>query len=195
MRLFIAVDLPQNIQTELKKAQECLPKTSLSLPKEFHITLKFLGEVGEEKAETLRSTLRQARFRPDRAELSGIGMFPNERHIRVIWAGISPKESLTELHESIDLLIGREYPDDHKFSPHITLARAKHIEDKHPLSEQAKKVKITPLKFEVDCFKLKRSDMSPKGPTYTDIEEYKANVYNEAQTRRKKELNHDTDIL
>ncbi len=175
MRLFIAIDLPEEAKEELRRFQEQIPESKLSLTKDFHITLKFLGEVEPENAEVLREKLNKAKFDAYHAKLDSIGFFPSEKYIRVIWAGIKPEEEIIRLQKEIDKLIGKEYPDDYKFSPHITLARVKFIEDKNNFVQQLKKIKLKKIEFAVDSFKLKKSTLRGKeGPVYEDLEVYSA---------------------
>ncbi|MBI2142509.1 RNA 2',3'-cyclic phosphodiesterase, partial [Candidatus Woesearchaeota archaeon] len=62
MRLFIAIDLPEEAKNELLRVQGLLPEAKLSRTKDFHITLKFLGEVTLQKAEWVKEKLRQVKF-------------------------------------------------------------------------------------------------------------------------------------
>ncbi len=177
MRLFIAIDLPEEVKSELLKAQRQLPEgkeENLSRTKDFHITLKFLGDVTPQKAGELKEKLRQVRFPISRTTLSGLGVFPNENRIRVVWASISPEEEVVKLQRQIDILTGKEFPDDYKFSGHITLARVKYVPDKKQFMQQLKKIKIEPVKFAVESFKLKKSTLTIKGAVHEDLEVYAA---------------------
>ncbi len=175
MRLFIAVDISEEAKQELLKAQQQLPKGKLSLAKDFHITLKFLGEVQESKAEELKQKLKEVKMQKIAASLSGIGVFPNENYIRVVWAGVEPADEIIGLQQQIDNIIGKEYPDDHKFSPHLTLARVKSADDKKEFAKQLKEIKIEKTNFEIDSFKLKKSTLSPKGAVHEDLAVFFAN--------------------
>ena len=172
MRLFIAIDLPEEVKKELARLQDNFPEGRLSKPKDFHITLKFLGEVDTGKAESLNAKLSSVKFAKIRASVSGIGFFPNEKSIRVIWVGVKPEEQIIQLQKDIDILIGNDFPDDHKFSPHITLARVKYADDTKKFSEAIKKLKIQKHDFEISSFKLKKSTLSSNGPVYEDVEDY-----------------------
>ncbi|MBI2575478.1 RNA 2',3'-cyclic phosphodiesterase [Candidatus Woesearchaeota archaeon] len=175
MRLFIAIDLPEEAKSELRKAQNQLPEgkeANLSKPKDFHITLKFLGEATPQKAEWVKEKLRQVKFPGSRTTLSSLGVFPNENRIRVVWAGISPEEEAAKLQKEIDVLIGKEFPDDYRFSSHITLARVKYASDKKQFLQQLKRIRIEPVKFAVDSFKLKKSTLTKEGAVYDDLEVY-----------------------
>ncbi len=173
MRLFIAIDLPEKAKEELREAQKQIPKAKLSLAKDFHITLKFLGEVAPGKADEIREKLQKVKFEAFKAKLDSVGFFPSEKYIRVVWAGIKPEEETAKLQKEIDSLIGKEFPDDHKFSPHITLARVKFVDDKELFIQQLKSIKLENISLKVDCFKLKKSTLRGKeGPVHEDVEVY-----------------------
>ncbi|MBI3052318.1 RNA 2',3'-cyclic phosphodiesterase [Candidatus Woesearchaeota archaeon] len=175
MRLFIAVDLPGPVLEELSRIQSLLPEEKLSLAKNFHLTLKFLGEVTQDKAEWVRAELRKAGFRRFSASLSDLGVFPSEKNMRVVWVGVSPEKGFLDLHRSVDDCIGSEYPDDHGFSPHITLARAKYISDRAHFLEVMKRISVNRLEFQVGSFSLKQSILqAAKGPVYRDVEVFGA---------------------
>lgn len=169
MRLFIAIELPEDIITELERIQKKLdaPISGQAISGQHHLTLKFLGEiVSPEKVEEL---LKPIRFKPFELSLSKIGVFPNEDYIKIVWIGITPIEQIIELQKQIeDSLKSLKIRSDHKFHPHITLSRVKSIKDK----EQFKKlIKITPrqLKFKVTSFKLIKSELTSRGPVYMEL--------------------------
>lgn len=174
MRLFIAIDLPEEIKRELRTAQQQIPKSKHSKTKDFHITLKFLGDMTPNEVEDIRQKLSQVKFKQFKSHIESLGVFPNETYIRVVWAGTKPETEMKELQEKIDDTIGKKYPDDHKFNAHITLARVKHIEDKKEFVRMLKEIKVTKTEFETSKFKLKKSTLRGKeGPMYEDIQVYK----------------------
>ena len=134
LRLFIAIALPEEAKRALKLAQDELKAglTGSALrwtrPDQYHLTLKFLGDVEDSSvSEIIRALRRSCSGFPQlemRAE--GAGVFPNLRRPRVIWAGVRDgAEALTLLQEGIELALepfafGREERD---FNGHITLAR------------------------------------------------------------------------
>jgi len=177
MRLFIAIELPEEAKEELRKAQQQLPNGKLSLAKELHITLKFLGEVTPDRADEVREKLQKVKFEAFKAKLDSAGFFPSEKYIRVIWAGIKPEEETIKLQKEIDSAICKEFPYDYKFSPHITLARVKFVDDKKEFIQQLKKIKLEKINFKVDFFKLKKSILrGNEGPAYEDLQVYNSSL-------------------
>ncbi|MCZ6695911.1 MAG: RNA 2',3'-cyclic phosphodiesterase [Acidobacteria bacterium] len=92
MRLFVAASVPDEIRTKLavmKKRLEPLPVRWVR-PEGIHLTLKFLGEIPEERVERIEGALRRmAGCSPQEVEVRGIGAFPDRGRPRVIWAGLS----------------------------------------------------------------------------------------------------------
>jgi len=102
MRLFIAIELPKDVVAELARLQKEIDLFGLRQVKEFHLTLKFLGDVPDSKIERVKEALRTVKFKPFRAELSETGVFPNPSYVRVVWAGVKADEIL-QLQKQIEL--------------------------------------------------------------------------------------------
>jgi len=100
MRVFIAIELPENIKEGLEKLVISL-KRSISNVKwvekeNFHITLRFIGEVDKDKVLQIEKILDEvgSRFSPFEAELSGLGKFPH-----VLWVGIDENVYEIKMHK------------------------------------------------------------------------------------------------
>ena len=93
MRLFIAIDLPADIKEYVKSLQQTLPDGGLSKTRDFHLTLKFLGECDEKKQTRIESALEKIPFAPFEARLGGIGSFGGASP-RVLWISLDAPESL-----------------------------------------------------------------------------------------------------
>lgn len=126
MRLFIAFDVPEKVEKELRRLQEGYKGVKgISLAKEPHLTLKFLGEVDKTKAYLIKENLRKVKFNSFKVGLDKVGAFPNEKHIRVIWVGLKDRGRTLELHNKIDDALAEVFDKDKRFSPHLTIARIK----------------------------------------------------------------------
>jgi len=136
MRLFIAVAVSPGVRQEIGRAQSRLQRgmppgaVRWTPPDQFHITLKFLGDVPAEHLAALQQSLAAicAAFHLLRLSAHGLGFFPNASRPRIIWAGASDSQSrMPELHRHIDealcWLAPPERPE--KFAGHITLGRFK----------------------------------------------------------------------
>ena len=172
MRLFIAIDFNElkedltNIQNNIDESLAKLKKTDT-----FHLTLKFLGKVSQDKAEQIKNKLKQIKFQKFRLTIDKIGVFPKEDYIRVIWMGVKPQEQVIELQKQIeDELKEFNFKKDVEFHPHITLVRVKSIDKREEFSNNLKNLKPREKTIEVTSFKLIESRLTRKGPVYEDFE-------------------------
>ena len=110
MRLFIAVDIPKELKQKIIDLQPKLKNYvygNFVKEENTHITMKFLGEVEDSKVDKIKSLCSEAssEFKSFKANLQGLGTFPNENYIRVIWVGISDgKDTLERIYKKIDVL-------------------------------------------------------------------------------------------
>jgi len=170
MRLFVAIDLPENVKEKLRKLQNELKELgNFSFVKDFHLTLKFLGEVSEDKIEEIKEKLQNIKVNSFDLILNDLGVFPDEGYIRVIWVGCSNKE-VFELHEKIDDSLKDLFGKDNRFSGHITLARVKFVKDRENLKKKLN-IKFS-SSFKVDNFKLIKSELTRNGAVYSILEEF-----------------------
>ncbi len=180
MRAFIAVDIDKpEIVSRLRLLEEELQQLKVKMklvePENFHITLRFLGEIPDFTVSDIRSrVLPSLRFRPFVVKLSGFGAFPSATNARVLWVGISEGfDQLKSIRDQLDSLLrqaGIRFEEE-EFSPHITLARlkerggaavAKFIMD-HSSYEIGEMI--------VNSVRLKKSTLTPRGPIYETIAE------------------------
>ena len=170
MRLFIAVDLPESIKEELRNLQkEFKGLGKFYFVKDFHLTLKFLGEVDEDKVKEIKDRLKNIKLDGFNLILEGLGSFPNENYVKVLWVGC-PNNEIIELHNKIDEHLKDLFPLDYRFKGHITLARAKFIGNKDKLKEKLKTKYCN--SFKVDKFKLIKSELTREGAVYSVLEEF-----------------------
>jgi 2'-5' RNA ligase len=130
VRLFVALDIPEEVRTALGALIERLRPACRNARwvrvEGAHITMKFIGEVPAEKAEVIKTALAAVPFTsPIKISFHGLGFFPSVRRPRVFWAGMEAGDKLGALAATIEsalepLGIVRE---QRAFSPHLTLAR------------------------------------------------------------------------
>lgn len=170
MRAFIAVEIPEEHREKIKEIQkEFSHLGNITTVKEYHCTLKFLGEITEKQVEQVKEQLKKIKMKKFEASLDGLGVFPNENYIKVVWVGM--KGRISELQQKIDSELAEMFPKDTRFKAHLTLGRVKSIKDKTAMREKLK-MKFDEMKFEVEEFKLIKSTLAPEGPIYETIEEY-----------------------
>ncbi len=170
MRAFIAVDIP--FDKDFKEYQEEIKEfCGFSFPKQFHLTLKFLGEVNENKIEKIKEKLKEIKFKSFKSRLGDLGVFPDKKHINIIWISLIPEDKIKKLQQSVEDALEQFFErEKREFKSHITLVRVKFVKDKEKLLDSLKK-KIEGG-FVIDKFKLIKSELTPKGAVYTVLEEY-----------------------
>lgn len=179
LRLFVAVDLPEDVRADLGRLQEDFRSRDLSdlrwvRPEGIHLTLKFLGETPAKRVTDIQSALAAATegHIPFRLSLGAPGAFGNKRGPRVLWIDVTGDvERLRELQRSVEqAMTGLGFPPEERdFSPHLTLARV----PQPPPSDTAGRVEealgaVSPprAEFEVREALLMRSTLGPGGATY-----------------------------
>lgn len=124
-RLFTGLEIPPDIAERLSFFRSGLPGARWIEPSDYHITLRFLGEVDEVVAADLDAGLSEARARPAfTVTLDGLASFGGDRP-RALYASVVPSPDLTELQEEHERIARRAgaAPERRKFTPHVTLAR------------------------------------------------------------------------
>jgi RNA 2',3'-cyclic 3'-phosphodiesterase len=130
VRLFIAIEIPENIRTAFASLLRDFPALAPQLkwvrPENLHVTLKFLGETDPSKLGTLQNMLSGVRSsEPVNLEFRGLGFFPNEKRPRVFWAGMEASANLKTLAADIDQAVHNLgfTLEERPYAPHLTLAR------------------------------------------------------------------------
>jgi 2'-5' RNA ligase len=165
MRLFVAIDLPDHVAGQVRALCHGLSAAQWSNPAQLHLTLRFLGELPEDRAEALKVQLQRVSHPPFQLGLHGVGVFPrNRRPARVLWAGVTPLEPIVALKAAIDEVVGADPETSERgFSPHLTLARFRNDpgpELDHYLRERAGFGGAT---WTADAFLLYRSTLGSDG--------------------------------
>ncbi|MFZ2456190.1 MAG: RNA 2',3'-cyclic phosphodiesterase [Candidatus Altiarchaeia archaeon] len=180
MRAFIAVSCPPEVKAQLAQAAERLkPMGDLKVVGEenMHLTLRFLGEVEENKVEELISALSTVKKQGGFVVcVKGLSAFPGPGSPRVLWAGTGKGDKeLRELHEAIDGVIGPlGFGRDEHFSSHYTIARVKYLKEKTGLRQILDEYKEKVFGcFLVDSFCLMKSELHRIGPVYTVVREFR----------------------
>lgn len=182
MRTFIAIELDKEIKKALSKIQDELKTTQADVkwvaPENIHLTLKFLGEIEENKIPKISQILKDIsnQTKPFTIALSELGAFPGLKYPRVVWIGIAEgKAELLKLAELIEArLVQLKFPKEKRgFSAHFTLGRFRTGKNKDVLSQKLNTIKVPGLRQEIKSIALFKSTLSPKGPLYDKINEEK----------------------
>ncbi len=123
-RLFTAVEIPRNAAMSLSLLRGGLPGARWIDVENYHITLRFIGDVDGRMADEIVNRLDHIQRLEFPLQLSGVGSFGSKKP-HSIWAGISPNHEVQALHGEIERICQRLglAPDPRKYTPHITLAR------------------------------------------------------------------------
>lgn len=179
-RCFIAIEIPDHVKKMLAGVQKSLRTWPVRVKwveeQNFHLTLKFLGDVPVEKIQTITSVLFDvcSRYKEWQINLKGIGAFPDFSNPRVIWAGIQDLEKgllkiWSDLEKALESVgFSRE---KRNFSPHLTLGRVKEGPARG-LADEIKRIQPLDVTIPVNEIKLMKSKLSPKGPEYFCINSF-----------------------
>lgn len=182
MRIFIAIPVPEAI-----KEQALQIKTELSRLKpdikwveyeNYHITLKFLGEVKEGQLNEIKTRLSMtAQACPVfNFTTAGIGFFPNKNRPRVMWLGVKGEMNKAKfLGERIDTYLSElGFEAENKRSFHLTLGRIRSERnlDETVLTTSRISNELKSYDLPVEQFFLMESRLSSSGPQYLVLEKY-----------------------
>ena len=160
MRLFIAIELSDEMKTALVEAQNAMydrgVRGSFSPEENLHLTLAFIGDYPA--AEPVLDALSTLRFSPFPLNLDGLGCFGD-----LWWAGVKESPALAALARRVRRALAEgEIPFDRKrFAPHITLLRR--------ATKSAAGLRLSPAGMTVQRVSLMRSDRGRNGMIYTEL--------------------------
>jgi 2'-5' RNA ligase len=180
-RLFVAISVPDAVRNEMIRVQcelqPLVPRGAVrwAKPEQFHLTLRFLGDVPVERVPALQETVNAVCLGSPALCLraQGVGFFPNARSPRVIWAGVDDDENrLAELQEKIESAV-RPFTAEQggeDFAGHVTLGRFKQFNrlEIRELTTRAETMKDRQFgEWTAREIEIIRSELSPAGARYT----------------------------
>ncbi len=179
-RIFIAVNLPENLKSELARYRSKWPDlpAKWTKPENIHITLEFLGYVPEQEIPEICKAAEEAARNQKAFSLKIVKISygpPKKMPPRMVWAIGEKSTELSYLKESLqNNLQGSRIgysPEKRSFSPHITLARIRtwewrrlEIEERPPVEENLD------LEFDVDSLEIMESKLKKGGAEYQVLE-------------------------
>ncbi len=178
VRCFIAIEVPKPVQVLLKPVQTRLqsetPKVSWTKPGNFHLTLKFLGDVHAEEISVVTEAVENVAAKQPAfsIEFGGIGAFPTLTRPRVIWVGLKHgAATVSRLAKAVNLeLKPLDFPADNRFHPHLTLGRVKRPMNLKPLKNILQKYDtIDGAMVSVSEIAVMQSQLHPNGAIYTPL--------------------------
>jgi len=174
LRLFVALPLPWEVRNRLDLLCGGIPGARWTPEDNFHLTLRFVGEVPESVAADVDDALATIRMPAFDLTLDGVGHFGPLQRARAVWAGVERNASLSRLQQKVDQTLMRAGlpADRRKFVPHVTLARIKGETGHHLADFLARNSMLRIGPIEVGSFALFASYLKPEGPVYEPLVHY-----------------------
>jgi 2'-5' RNA ligase len=169
MRLFTAIDLPESLRNDLSAVQDAKAlSVRWSPPDQFHVTLRFIGEVSQEAAVRYEQALADVNVGPVQCVPYGLDVLPSRRSPRVLMLGLERTDSMMALYDAVSKGLEAEglEPDDRTYRPHVTLGR---LDDPDPDAVHdflRAHEKASFPGFEADQFVLYESTLTPEGAVH-----------------------------
>jgi 2'-5' RNA ligase len=174
LRLFVAIDPPEPVRAALDELPRPMRDMAWTPRQQYHLTLRFIGDVPAEKREAIEQALSAIRVESFILPVGGIGSFPPNRPPRVVWVGVGQAHPrLFQLRQRIDdALLAHGLPDldVRRFEPHFTLGRcgpASSAEEVAQLLRAHREFEAPP--FRADAFTLYRSEPRAGGAVHTPL--------------------------
>ena len=167
MRAFIAIDFSKEVKKEIldvqKKVAGRSSKANFTPEENFHLTLRFIGEVDEYGMESLAEAVQETgqRFKSFDMTLGNIGFFPRGDK-SIVWLGIEKNKSLEILFANLEKNLMRQgfAKERQGLTPHITIGRE--VALKTSYDKLKAEVDMQPINIKVDSITLMESVR--KGP-------------------------------
>ena len=173
LRLFVGIEFPPELRLRLSLLQSGVAGAKWVDPGNFHLTLRFIGEVDEGLAADVDEALLRVKARPFSLQLAGAGVFGGDKP-RQLWVGVEREPALAALQGKIETALIRVGlpPEPRKYTPHVTLARLfmpKRDDIQRFLAANAQ-FRTEPLRIE--RFSLIASYPTKAGSVYEDQADY-----------------------
>ncbi len=183
-RVFCAIDLPDDVREQLRDhiraLREAVPDVAASWTRveNIHLTLKFFGSVALDRIPAISDAIARTTkaFSTVEIEVGGTGVFPKPSRPQVLWIGVTdPSGKLVGLQRRLENECANEgfEKEDRAYKPHLTIARMRKPEGARQLAEAHMRMEFEPTVIEIKELALFRSELSPKGSTYTTIARHK----------------------
>ena len=178
IRCFVAIEIPHPIQGLLEPVQTRLQseirRASWTKLGNFHLTLKFLGDVRPETVDVVSEAVQNVADAqvPFSIEFGGVGAFPNFTRPRVLWVGIKQGAlTISDLVKSVNVELKRlGFPTDNRFHPHLTLGRLRAPVNLDSLQNKLRQYDtIDGAIVNVNKIALMQSQLHPNGAIYTPL--------------------------
>ena len=179
-RVFCAVELPENVKTQLQEHASTLRKAypdvaaSWTRIENVHLTLKFFGNVDIDRIPAISAAIARTveGFAPIKISVGQTGVFPKRSRPQVLWIGVSdPSSELSKLQQHLEDECSSEgfAKEDRAYKPHLTIARIRNPHGARALADTHLQTEFELIDLTLSDLILFRSELSPKGSRYTVI--------------------------
>jgi 2'-5' RNA ligase len=174
IRLFVALALPEGMKDRLAMLGGGVPGAKWVPRENLHLTLRFIGEVAEDRLADIHHGLSRVRQAPFDLALAGIGSFHHGRKASDLWVGADRNDALQQLHDKVGQALQREdiAVENRRFTPHVTLARVQKAPEARIAAFIAEHNLFRAPPFRVEQFTLFSSFLSSSNAIYTPEAEY-----------------------
>jgi RNA 2',3'-cyclic 3'-phosphodiesterase len=172
LKLFAALPLPDHIADAAVAAQRGFDGARWSPRENLHITLRFIGDVDERKAEDIDAELGAIRVAPFELALQGAGFFGHEEP-HAMWFGVAANDSLAALQRACERACRRAGLEalPRAYTPHVTVCYLpRHLELAPVIAYQQRHALISSPSWIADRFYLYSSATQGPGPSRYRIE-------------------------
>ena len=181
IRAFLAIDLDDELKPKINKIIREFKQIDANIKyvdlQNLHFTLKFFGDIDTEGIDLISQKIENVikDFNSFTIKIKGCGAFPNKNRIKVIWVGLDEDEILKDLHDKLDKEFNSIGFDlDRKFSSHLTIGRMKSAKGKNKVKNTIETYNNIDIgTMDVNLITLKKSTLTPSGPIYEDLLEFR----------------------
>jgi len=174
MRLFVGLEIPETVKSHLAMLMSGVGGARWQSAEQMHITLRFIGEVGQSRLPDINSALGRIRVPAFQLQLRGVDIFGEVNKPRSLWTGVEPAAPIQHLRDKVEqALVRTGLPGEtRKFKPHLTLARFGREKPRRLADYLTGHNDFATVTFPVTEFVLFESLLGHTGSTYVPLERY-----------------------
>ncbi|GGD00519.1 RNA 2',3'-cyclic phosphodiesterase [Aquisalinus flavus] len=170
-RLFVAFGLPQTLRDSLALTRGGLERARWVDPSDYHVTLRFIGDVNNADADRLAGSLEMVEAEAFTAGMDVYGSFGGDKP-RIAYLGVFQDPALVSLQQKVEIACrtaGFE-AEARKFTPHITIARLGKTRPGDLAAWLSSRMPPVPSSFRVDSFSLYSARTGGGGPYHPVVD-------------------------
>lgn len=174
LRLFIALDIPQQVKDELIRIRDEVVTNPeyyrWETPEKMHLTLKFIGDFDESRMDELLSDLEYLNdYNAFDCSISRFDFFFRKKEPVILWAGLKvPKEVITIAERMNEIIVKYGVTQEkRKFKPHLTLLRIKYSVPE-TFVQAFRDATFKTISFKASKITLYQSILKPTGAVYKE---------------------------